>query len=898
MRTDGQRRVWWLPYRVRSVLAVIALLPLVGAGWFAVGEVLSARAEREQAEGINRAIDDLVALSELRSRVLDEQNWTAAEVGIDQLGLPAEFVESMTGIDIPARSLAASTGVDRLMADLGIDDDLALELAGIRDGLPERELADTGEQYRAFERRIAELSNARFDAAIEGASDVTDGGSLIASVRVFRATTVARQAVSAEFNHYFGAQFSVVTKRTDEIRGIIDTRALRVDAMNEAVRLAADTSRTAAVLDLIATSSAANSFDESSDAVVDANIRGEAPESALSAVLDDLSAVSRDFENASVTTEMYFDLVTAAGEDVASAAQIARAGAQSRNRQAVILLVGLVVLSGIAATAATRTLVRPLHRLADTARRLSTGQDGIEELPESGPHEMRDVARALNQASHTLALAERQALALAEGELDHASLQSTTVGTLGASLQGAVRTLATSLQEREKYRRRMTHEATHDGLTQLPNRNASLDRLAEGLAGVDRGGKLAVLFVDVDGFKHVNDRYGHHAGDHVLRVTASRLAAALRPTDHAGRLGGDEFVVIAEPVVDAEDAISVAKRIQDALTEPIEVENATVTIGSSVGIALNDSETTASELLRDADIALYHAKELGRDRIEVCTPALQAAMAERMDIEQALTLAIMRDEFELHFQAIVNARSRATVGYEALVRWHRPGFGLVPPNDFIPVAERSDLIVEIDRWVIENAAAQIAAWTAAGQITTEAVSVNISGRHLTNPDFVEHVLAPLRRHGVHPAALVVEITESAIFDEPVTAAAKLETLRERGIRVAIDDFGTGYTSLNHLRSLPVDILKIDQSFTRDESAASLAQLIVSTGHLLGATVTAEGIETPLQADCLQRMGSDELQGYFFGKPVPVDQIDFRAVSGPETPMLPSRRASQHHADRC
>ncbi len=872
------RRSWptWFSYRVAAILTVIALVPLVGAGWFAVGAVLDARSERLRADQVDLAVEEVVELSELRARLLDEQNWMAAQAGIAELGLPVAAVAELTGIDIPDRATEAAAAVDRLMLEVEAEPELVDELARLRgEGDGQQTLDEAGYRYTLLEAAVAELAEARLDEAIDGAADVTDGGSLIATLRVFSEATKARQAVSAEFNHYFGAQFSAATSRTDEIRGILSSRSARLDSLAEIERLAAADSATAQAMANIAASTDATGFHEASDEVADANIGGDAPEAALSAVLDDLGAVSRDFEHASATTELYFDLVEAAGADVDAAAADARAAAQARDRQATLVLAFLVVLSGVAAAAATRAIVRPLHRLADSARRLSTDQDGLHYVPEQGPHEIRDAARALNQATDSLALAERQALALAEGDLDHESLLASNGGALGASLQAAVRTLATSVQEREDYRRRMTYEANHDGLTHLPNRNASLEHLERGLAGADSvdGGRLAILFIDLDGFKDINDRLGHQVGDEVLRVTAERLASTVRTTDHAGRIGGDEFVVIAQPVVDATEAVKLATRLREALTQPIDAEESMVAVGASIGIALTSDEVSeASDLLRRADLALYQAKDTGRDRIEVCTPQLEAAISERMSLEQALGVAIDRDEFELHYQSIVNASSGDLIGYEALIRWNRPGHGMVAPDDFIPVAERSNLIVDIDRWVIEHAAAQMAAWTDGGKLSGLAVSINVSGRHLAATDFVNHVLGPVQRHGVDPSTLVIEVTESALLDEPVIAASKLQTLRDRGVRIAIDDFGTGYTSLTHLRSLPIDILKIDQSFTRDETAGSLVQLIIDTGHLLGASITAEGIETADQASWLVRMGSDGLQGYLFGRPTPPDAL--------------------------
>ena len=548
---------------------------------------------------------------------------------------------------------------------------------------------------------------------------------------------------------------------------------------------------------------------------------------------------------------------------------------------------GLALASIVVALAATRAIALPVRRLAGAARQIRDGDTKPEMVPDRGPTEVREAAQAINEAAAHLALAERQALALSEGDLDHESLRERASGKLGSSLQTAVSTLAASLQEREDFRLRMTHEATHDGLTQLPNRNASIAQLQRGLARTERGGHLlAVLFIDLDNFKDVNDLHGHHAGDMVLRTVAQRLAGAVRDGDHVGRLGGDEFLVIAEPVMNYDEALSIARRVQVDVTAPIQIDTVTVSISVSIGIALSDlCPGDSSALLRDADLAVYRAKNFGRGRIERCDEALRAEMAERADLEQALRVAVADNEFVLHYQPIVEPRTETTVGYEALIRWNRPGHGLISPVGFIPFAERSDLIIAIDKWVIRNVSRQIEAWEQEGRFTAIPVSINVSGRHLASPDFVANIVGPLDEHNVDPTRIIIEVTESSLLDDLTTAAIKLQNLRHRGVRTAIDDFGTGYTSLADLKSLPIDILKIDRSFTNDDSAASLVQLIINTGHLLGATVTAEGIETRSQATSIGDMGTDELQGFLYGYPQPASELRDTGTGATEAKAL-------------
>ena len=520
-------------------------------------------------------------------------------------------------------------------------------------------------------------------------------------------------------------------------------------------------------------------------------------------------------------------------------------------------------------------------RCATCGRRptISTATPAAPPITPSGPSEVRAALAAIRTSSLHLDLVTRQARALSRGDLDDASLDETAPGGLGTAVHDAVGTLRTALTQQEEFRRRLAHEAAHDGLTNLPNRNASMAQLTRSLARTQRAdAQLAVLFVDLDRFKEVNDQNGHGAGDHVLRTVAQRLVANVREGDHVGRLGGDEFVVVAEPVDDIEDAVELAERLVDALSEPIDIGPARVNVGASVGVAMSQSAPLdADEMLRDADLAVYRAKELGRGGVFVCDEALRQEMLESADLSSAIARAIEDDEFLMHYQAIVDSSTKELRALEALVRWQRPGEErLVPPDQFITFAERTGLVVDIDRWVIETVIRQVAAWHSEGRFLGVPVAINVSGQHVNHHDVVGNVLEPLARHGVDPTSIVVEITESALLEDLVTAAGKLEQLRAAGVLIAIDDFGTGYTSLAHLRSLPVDILKIDRSFTmnaaKTDREASIVKLIIDTGHLLGASITAEGVETLVEVDELTRLGSDKLQGYFFARPVPAAEL--------------------------
>ncbi len=859
-------------YRLWIVLVAIAVIPLTGAGWFATNEVVGARNERAQVADVNTAGQRVIALSELRTQLLDERNWYLAAAGIAELGLPSDLVIALTGIDVADELIGAAARVDDLVDAEGLDE-VRVDLDEIR-AADDVTLLEGGARYSELVDDIGQHADALLDQVLDQSGGVGDDGRLAHSLRVLEAATIARRAVAAETNYYFGAQFSNGADRSVEISALVGQATIRDQALAELDRIAPADSAVRTATDAIAASADAAAFDRAVTLLVQDSLAGAGADADLMRVFDDLQGVAATFEAWSDTNNLYLNLVDAAGQGAAAAGDLAAADAQGRLQQALASLIGLAVVSILVAVAATRAIARPVQRLGVAARELSAGISTPHLVVASGPIEVRAAARAINEASTHLELAARQALALAEGDLDHLSLQEPSPGNLGASLQSAVRTLAESLQEREELRQRMTHEATHDGLTQLSNRNASLGKLEDGLlrtAHSDRS--IAVLFIDLDGFKEVNDHHGHHAGDTVLRTTARRLTDSVRDTDHVGRLGGDEFLVIAEPVNDQREAIVLAQRIHRALIAPIPIVDTEVTIGVSIGIALAAEDADNPEdLLRDADLAVYQAKDLGRDRIEICDDALKAQRLERAALEQAIHYGLMDDEFVLYYQPIVESGTEAIRSFEALIRWNRPEFGLAAPDSFVPFAERTDLITSIDRWVVRNIARQIVSWDADRQHADVAISVNISGRSLALPDFVNSVIGPLDEYGIDPARIIVEITETATLGDLSSTAHKLQELRQRGIRIAIDDFGTGYTSLAHLKTLPVDIIKIDRSFTNDESAASLVQLIIDTGHLLGATVIAEGIETHLQASVLSSMGSDELQGYLFGSPKPASEL--------------------------
>ena len=419
------------------------------------------------------------------------------------------------------------------------------------------------------------------------------------------------------------------------------------------------------------------------------------------------------------------------------------------------------------------------------------------------------------------------------------------------------------------------HIAFHDPLTGLPNRALFADRLSSALARAARGnGAVGVLFIDLDNFKTINDGLGHEAGDRLLQVVGERFRMALRSCDTVVRFGGDEFAVIVEALESPEVAVGLAERLQRVLGAPVLLAGATVHPTASIGVAVGGIGATAGDLVRDADAAMYVAKNAGKDRIEAFMPDMHTKVMTRLDLELGLHAAIDRDEFVLEYQPALDLRTRQTYGFEALLRWARPD-GVIGPNQFIPLAEETGLIVPIGRWVLNRACAEAVTWHTddARPLT---VAVNVSTRQLESPDFVGDVRAALARSGLPPERLVLEITESALMINAELSIQRLRELKAIGTRIAIDDFGTGYSSLSYLQRLPVDIIKIDKSFidelTVSDSSDALIRSLVDLGRNLDLDTVAEGIETSNQADTLQANGCLHGQGYLFARPMPAHQV--------------------------
>lgn len=444
---------------------------------------------------------------------------------------------------------------------------------------------------------------------------------------------------------------------------------------------------------------------------------------------------------------------------------------------------------------------------------------------------------------------------------------------VGLTINGVIY-IYQNISERKSFEEQITHQAFHDALTGLPNRALFAERLQRAMNRSGRRPELyyAVLMLDLNKFKAVNDSLGHQAGDHLLIETSKRLSSGIRSMDTVARLGGDEFAIILEEFTSKNELLKIAKRLHSFLCEPFDISGNKIMLGASIGIVPKMTEyDSADDLLRDADIAMYRAKQQGKGLVLFDKRMYQEVVAS-ISLEAELRETIARDGLTLHYQPIVAIADERLDGFEALVRWDHPLRGMIPPDQFIPLAEETGLIIELGKWVISEACRKLKYWqntlVAAQNLT---MSVNVSIRQFFKPGLFEHVKDVLQLNELDPASLKLEVTESVIMQDPIRTITELKRLRDFGVQIAIDDFGTGYSSLSYLRRLPVDQLKIDRSFISGSEDAvesdKIVKSIISLARSLGLSIIAEGVETREQFERLRVLDCDKAQGYMFSRPV-------------------------------
>lgn len=461
--------------------------------------------------------------------------------------------------------------------------------------------------------------------------------------------------------------------------------------------------------------------------------------------------------------------------------------------------------------------------------------------------------------------------ALQEGAQDYIIKGQIDLRGLLRALRYAVERKAMEEKAREMALQ-MAHSAEHDFLTGLPNRVLLNDRIDFAIALAARHKKkLAVLFMDLDGFKHINDSLGHSTGDKLLESIAGRLVASVRTADTVSRQGGDEFVILLSEIEQSEEAAAITNRVLQAVADPHSIDELDLHVTASVGVSIYpDDGEDAEALVKNADTAMYQAKAMGRQTFRFFKPVMNAIAVERQSIEADLRRALQRRELVLHYQPKVDLTTGAITGAEALIRWMHPSRGLIPPAQFIPIAEDCGLILPIGAWVLGEATRQARSWVAAG-LNPGTIAVNVSAMQFRDDSFVEQLFEILAETRLDPKLLELELTETVLMTRADSTAAVLQTLRERGVQIAIDDFGTGYSNLSYLQKFPVDCLKIDQSFIRQISTVgqevALVTAIINMAHTLNLRVVAEGVETKDETAFLKANGCDQAQGYYFSRPL-------------------------------
>jgi len=858
-------------------LGVMVLVPVVGVVVLAALVVVPRVRQAESARAIAAEASGLQRLDAVQVALLGEEYPSEALIGARALHAPEAALSAVLGEPAPMaiasarrRTDATLDALSKLPSEEALTSALRRDLARYRAVVedPSGTLQESTVETNRMDRRLAAAAGRLADRALNEAETSARSGALTQAIQ---AASLANKVLllgveesAAMANMFYTAPGSV------NLAAEVDQLAEAQGAYEQEVAGLAEV-LPKPLLERWAKfeSSPANRI------VADAIARSVSSGTPVPVAL----AVSPVFGKAEIARDQ--GLLSVAGAALADALRAAwqvAASAEGRTEGTLLGAALIVLCTAVLLGAVGTSIRRPLAQLAEAARRISDGD--LTEPTVRGVPEVERVGRALAEAVRALQRVQGQADAIAAGALDAPILAEPVPGPLGASMHESVAKVATSIRERDQLRAELAYQAAHDALTTLPNRASATEQLGAAMARCQRDGRgLAVLFVDLDHFKRVNDTAGHAAGDRVLAEVARRMRSAVRQGDVVFRLGGDEFLVIMESVADEVSAEAVGRRLIRALSEPIDIGGRIVSVSASVGVALSlDGGVDADWLLREADEALYRAKRAGRGRVERMDERGRSALQELDEVETALPGALERGELVLHYQPIVSLADGAVEGFEGLMRWRRPDGSIVGPDQFIPVAERSGLIWSMGRWALEEAARQLVRWGASTpRLSSAYVAVNTSATQLASPQIVEVVSEALAKTGLEPGRLVLEVTETLMMSEQ-WAVPHLGAIRELGVRVALDDFGTGYSSLGRLLALPVDLLKIDRSFVSgivgDDGGRStkLVELMIEVARTARVGVVAEGVELPEQCGRLRQMDCSSAQGYLFAKPMPPELV--------------------------
>ncbi len=845
---------------MQSTLLGLVLVPVLGLSAVAAVSVDDRLGHARDAETALAEVQAAVALDGLRSAVAQEVvPVLGANLGV--VGGQAAAVDSTVATDT-----AVTTAASGLAADTAREAALALHAAR------ETIRTDLDAGYSRYDDLLADLAG-EVNGHLRTARALGLDGELATALADLQRTSRATGLASLEISSYLATVARAQTVDRAQflkVWGAYRQAAADVSTLSEPAVVAAWRAATG-------TQAARQLAEVLDSAALDGTSGGAPPDPA------DLTALALD---AAQRDEDLREVLTGAAANVVDQAQ--RQSDEARGQlQRLLVLCGLVVAATLTGTLVVRRVIAgPLGRLAGQARAVAAGE--LVDVSENGPTEVRVVAQGLSAAVDSLRQVRAQARAIAAGDLDSEVVRTPVPGPLGEVVHASVTQVLAAFHERERLQADLAHQAAHDALTELPNRAQTLELAGRALHRAARqhgnGGRVGLLFVDLDHFKAVNDSFGHAAGDELLRTVATRMHDTVRGGDVVCRLGGDEFVVLVEGVEDEKGLVDLGQRLIAAVSAPVALAGLPqaqhVRVGASIGVAVSaPGALDAERLVQDADAAVYRAKNAGRGIVEVFDDELRAELSARSELETALRHGLETGELVLYYQPVLDLETGRTRSVEALVRWQRPGHGLVPPDAFIPVAEASSLICDLGRWALAEATAQLVRWDReGGERTGLGVAVNISGRHLAQAHLLDDVTDALTASGVVPSRLTIEITETVLVDEPL-ALEHLRSLREIGVRVAIDDFGTGYTSIGQLSRLPVDVLKIDRSFVSSPDAghADLVRLLISAAHSFSLGVVAEGVEEDTQLSALLAASCDAAQGYLFARPVPAADLPAASI---------------------
>jgi diguanylate cyclase (GGDEF)-like protein len=852
-------------------LLVLVLVPVLGLLLFAASAVALRSSANEQAGEIQQDVERIARLVAVRSALFQERVPSDSATTLRRMGVSLANANFLFKTSVEEQLITTRRATDA--AVMALSEPAVVSVADI---VGVRALADVpteafapGEAFLPIEQRLdgaigTTLAHAQTRLPlVPGVSEVGEA---------LRASQRSIEVIDATLNQMTSLARSFLQPGSDATTtwAIATARAENTVAQGELDRVGVPEIAEAwrAVRDGDVAQQFRVTFDRMARGDVDRVTDGPAAFERMNTT----TANALEYEN------QLFRLMDTTISAARRASADVAADAAADLQESLLLPVPLVLIALGVSLVVARSISRPMSQLADHAARIGAGDLSAEPLQPEGPRELAVAFDAVNDLVANLKLLDAKSQALADLDFDAPVLQQPLPGRLGQALERSVTVVSGSIGERDELQDRLVQQATHDTLTGLLNRAAAADDLDQALARTRRSGEgLAVLHLDLDDFKRVNDTQGQATGDVVLQTTALRLMEVAGRDTLIARLGADEFLVVVEGVTDPGVVDELARRLRDAVRRPVQADGAPVSIGVTTGIAFTWTGTdSAHDVLAWAEMAVHRAKKRAAGSIEIYDESLQEQLRELAEIEDALTLALPRDELFLQYQPVIDLATGRMSSVEALVRWQRPDIGMQPPDTFIPVAERSDLIVELDRWVMARAARQLQEWAQRTDLHDIQIAVNVSGRHLLSQTLYDHVVDLLDTTGIAPQRLVVEITETVLVNDLVAAAAQLEAVRGLGVRIALDDFGTGYTSITHLRQLPIDIIKIDRSFVSrlaSDKDRTLLAMITDLGHHLGLTITAEGVETEEQYDLLRQLGCDRAQGFLMSRPLPADALE-------------------------